>query len=546
MGWVAVMSAAPTQAHAKPLLAECCRELTLIRDTVRRMNLSRFSIMDRSFSRRRRALLGTTIALPLGATSVLAESSDKPTSLRDFFRTPGLSGVVFAPDGKHIAGLRDVRGRLNISVVDVTARKALVITTFTDGDVRWVRWVNNERLVFSMYDRQRGSGDQVGGGLFAINHDASDYRILADRSNLTEGQRLMPAATTFHSTLQVKGQLTDEVIVEVPSMQAQGKFSSNLHRLDTTNGRNALLTLGGPSDVIAWVADRDAVPRAAVSVREGFTRIHLRDSEQSPWRVIFEFGPEDVAGSVRPLQFDGSGSLYVSAYAGQDNAAIYRYDVKAGRLDPEPVVALKGFDLSEGLRFSADGQRLLGIDYEADREGTYWVDDSLAKIQAQVDQVLPKRVNRLQLPRDPASSPVLVRSFSDRDPGHYYLFNTARGTIESISQSRPWINVDHTVLQVRIARRDVDPSSIDVAGRCREVPVGRPALRRALGSSDQVGVGPDRPIPCFARLRCPDARASRIDRIWRQAVQGRMETVGPGYAGRRDRRRAGSDHAWSC
>jgi dienelactone hydrolase len=395
-------------------------------------------------SRRRRTLLGGGLALPLLPTIGLAQTppSKAPPPVKDFFRTAALSGVVFSPDGKYVAGLREVRGRLNISVVDLAARKALIVTGFTDGDVRGVRWVNNQRLLFSMYDRQRGGGDQVGGGLFVINRDATDYRALADRSNLTEGQRLMPASTSVHSMVRPKGELTEDIIVEVPSMQAQGKFSSNLYRLNTANGRSTIMTLGGPGDVQGWVVDRSQVPRAAVSSREGITRVHLRDSEQAPWRVIFEFGPENILGSVTPLAFDAAGNLYVTAYAGADNAAIYRYDAKAAKLEAEPLAAVKGFDLAGGLRFSSDGQRLLGVDYEADREGTYWIDDAIAKWQASVDTALPDRVNRLQLPMDTEQAPVLVASYSDRDPGRYYLFNHKRGTLESLAQTRPWINVE--------------------------------------------------------------------------------------------------------
>jgi dipeptidyl aminopeptidase/acylaminoacyl peptidase len=394
-------------------------------------------------SRRRRAILCTSLALPLWPGVGSAQGAAKsPPPVTDFFRTAALSSVALSPDGKYVAGLREVRGRLNISVVDLAARKALIVTGFTDGDVRWVRWVNNQRLIFSMFDRRRGGGDQVGGGLFVINRDASDYRALADRSNVTEGQRLMPAATTVHSLVRDKGQPTEDIVVEVPSVQAQGKFSSNLFRLNTASGRSTLMTLGGPSDVLAWVVDPSQVVRAATSSREGITRVNLRDSEQTPWRVIFEFGPEDTLASVTPLAFDAAGNLYVSAYNGADNAAIYRYDGKAGKLDAEPVVAVKGFDLSGGLRFSSDRQRLVGVDFEADREGTYWIDEAIAKWQASVDKVLPERINRLQLPIDTEQAPILVNSYSDRDPGRIYLFNPKRGTLESVAQTRPWINVE--------------------------------------------------------------------------------------------------------
>jgi dipeptidyl aminopeptidase/acylaminoacyl peptidase len=395
-----------------------------------------------NFSSRRRAVVAAGLSLPLVPGIAAAQQAGPAAAppLTDFFRAPLLRGVTHSPDGKHVAGLRLHQGRINITVVDLASRKALIVTRFSDGDVAWVRWINDNRLLFSMYDRERGSGDQIGGGLFVIDRDASDYRALSGRSMVTGGERLMPADTWFHSLVYQKGQSTDEIIVGRSSMQARGKFSSNLYRLNTSNGRNQLLTLGGPSDVQGWVVDRNNVPRVAIATsREEVTRIWLRDSEQATWRTIFEFAPHEVEKSAIPIDFDDAGNLYFSAYAGADNAAIYRYDNKAGRLEAEPIAAIKGFDL-DSLRFSSSG-KLLGVDYEADRPGTYWIDEQRARWQAQVDKALPDRVNRMSVPRDPAA-PILVTSISDRDPGRYFLFDPRRAALEEVAQSRPWIKIE--------------------------------------------------------------------------------------------------------
>jgi dipeptidyl aminopeptidase/acylaminoacyl peptidase len=396
-------------------------------------------------SRRRRAMVGAGLSLPILPGIGLAQTEAKaPPALRDFFRLPALTGLAYSPDGKFIAGLRDVGGRSNITVVDLSTRRALIVTQFKDSDVARVRWVNNQRLLFSMIDRQGGRGARLAGGLLAINRDASDFRQLAERRFITEGERLLPPSTTFEARVREKGEFTDDVIVSVYSMMGYGRFTSNLYRLNTVTGRSSLISLGGPPDSIEWVVDRNNVVRASVSIRDDMIRVHLRDNEQSPWRMIFEFRDREVNKSVSPVAFDKAGRLYVSAYAGNDNAAIYRYDNAAGRLEAEPIAAVKGFDLSGGLRFDADGERLLGIDYNADREGTYWIDPEVAKQQAQIDKALPNHVNQLQFREvsGPAAAPTLVVSYSDRNPGRYYLFNPERGTLESISQSRPWIEPD--------------------------------------------------------------------------------------------------------
>lgn len=393
---------------------------------------------------RRRTLVATGLLTPVLAPLAWAQSAGTAPLLdvKSFFRAPQLAQLRLSPNGRHIAALREYRDRINITVVDVVTRKPLIVTSFTDGDVASLEWVNNERLIFTMIDRERGSGDQIGGGLFVIDRDARNFQPLVERSFVTEGQKLLPSGTTLHGRFMERGQPTEDVVVDVPSMQGRGRFASNLYRLNTTTGRSVLMTLGAPSDVQSWVVDRSNVARAASSTVADMTSVYLRDSEQAPWRSIFKFGKEDPTAAVTPLAFDRAGKLYVSAYKGSDTAAIYGYDAKTGALDAAPVFAREGFDVVGGLRFSADGARLLGVDYDADRPGTHWIEEALAKVQAKVDQALPDRVNRLQLPLTSEGSLILVSSFSDRDPGRFLLLDPRSNKLEQVAQARPWMPVE--------------------------------------------------------------------------------------------------------
>jgi len=362
-------------------------------------------------------------------------------NVKDFFRSPQLSALRLSPDGRSVAALREYKERINITVVNVATRKPLIVTSFTDGDVASLSWVNNDRLIFTMIDRERGLGDQVGGGMFVIDRDGQNFKPLVERSLLTEGEKLLPAGTSLHSRVLVGGLPTDDVIVDVPSFQGKGRIAGNLYRLNTVTGRSTLMTLGGPANTQSWVVDRANLARAASATFEGTTSVYLRDSEQAPWRVIFKFEASDPVSTVVPLEFDAAGKLYVSAYMGADTAAIYGYDAKTGSLDAQPVFALKGFDVMGGLRFNADGSRLLGVDYDADRPATYWIDETLAKAQVMLDQALPDHVNLMQVPNTPDAS-ILVTSYSDRDPGRFLLFDRKSNKLEQIAQSRPWMPVE--------------------------------------------------------------------------------------------------------
>jgi dipeptidyl aminopeptidase/acylaminoacyl peptidase len=393
---------------------------------------------DIEFSLTRRSLLTAGVAAGpwMGA---IARSEAAEPSIIDFFKPPSISGVSLAPGGKSIAGIREVNGRMNATVVDLTTRKALIVTNFRDADVADLGWINDGRLIFSLIDRSRGSGDQAPGGLFVVERDGSGFRSLVERSGYTEGGKQLPAGSSFHGRIYENGTWTDDIRVLVRSMQSLGRFSSNVYRVSTVSGQSSLLTLGGPGNVVDWTFDRNNVARAAVAQVDGRTRLFYRDDGRDPWRVVLEIEPSEVTKSVQPLAFDAKGLLYVSAYAGGDNAAIYRFDAKASRLEAEPIFAVKGFDVDGGLLFSPDGAKLLGINFDADRARTFWLAPELKALQDEVDAAIPNAVNRLQVHLDRPDAPALVTSYSDRDPGRYLLFDIKKRQLEQIAAQRSWI-----------------------------------------------------------------------------------------------------------
>lgn len=388
----------------------------------------------------RRAIVAgalTPLLGPLGWADAQAAAPSIP--IADFFRTPAIRDMRMAPGGKSIAAIREVNGRSNIAVMDVATRKVLIITTFTDADVTALGWITADRLNFSLYDRSRGSGDQEASGLFVIERDGTGFRPIVERSLLTEGARLLPGGSTLLQRVRENGKTTEDVLIYVPSMQAQGRFSSSVYRVNTGTLRSSLVTLGGPGNAVSWTFDTQNVARVALSQHDGATRFNYRESEQSPWRVVFEARFEDVTKVVIPLAFDAQGTLYVSAYAGKDTAAIYRFDPATGKTIGDAVVALDGFDLGGGLIFSGDSKQLRGVVYEADRRRIFWIDPERKKLQDQIDQALPDRVNLLQFDLDNPETPVLVTSYSDRDPGRFLLFDTKKAEPLQVAASHPWI-----------------------------------------------------------------------------------------------------------
>ena len=390
-----------------------------------------------TFQTRRRdvlTLIAAAGATPLLPSRALAQTA-APIPLRDFLRDPAISAVTLSPDGKSLCGVRDVDGRRNLLVVDLDTRKATIITNFRDADVLGPRWISSKRILFSVHDRERGSGDQTASGLFAIDKDASDFRVLAGRERAgAAGLRPLPAATVVAGFLSDTN--SDEIIVAVYSSGGTRRFGSSLHRLNTRNGQSELITLGAPSNMGSWVIDGQGVARAGMARVDDKVTVYMRDAANAPWRAVTSFSSLGADGFA-PEAIDGEGVLYVSARLESDFAAIHRFDRKTNRPEPQALFSVKGFDLDgNSLVLERETGRVLGVAYEADRAEVHWIDPKRRAVQETVDKALPGKVNSLSFKADR----VLVYSYSDQDPGRYFVYIPAKDALEQVAATRPWID----------------------------------------------------------------------------------------------------------
>jgi dipeptidyl aminopeptidase/acylaminoacyl peptidase len=399
---------------------------------------------------RRQALRAGGVASVASALPGLALAQAGLVPLEDFLRSPVIFGLVLSPDGTTLAGIRDRNGRDNLFVLEIATRKLVTITNFSDSDVVSPRWISNNRLVFGVVDRKRGSGDQVGEGLFAIDKNAEDFRELVARGFLTDDARLLTYSTFMYG--KGVGSGPDEVLVSIYSSGGRRgmPWHSQVHRLNTRTGRTVLLTGGGPQRASGWIFDTKGVPRVChVAEADGMTQVYHRAAEQAEWKPLFSHAWNDP-NAIEPVAFDGEGRLYVLARAGSDFTAVHEYDLQAGKLGPEPVMALKGYDLTAeppldrpavpGAPLSFDDkQRLVGVAYHAERRGTLWLDEERRKLQEALEAVLPNKVVSFSGNVAAKDKPLLVVASGDTQAVSYYLYYPGKRQIEGLSDPRPWL-----------------------------------------------------------------------------------------------------------
>ncbi|KAB8043867.1 S9 family peptidase [Janthinobacterium aquaticum] len=400
-------------------------------------------------------LLSTSIALPvLADNQQTAPSTTIP--IADFFNNSAFSGAVISPDGRHLAVLVSAKGgRVQLYTVQLPSMKVSGLTSFEDADIASIAWVNNQRLVYSVADRQIAQGDvQYGPGLYAINIDGSNYRQLVSNTfstkSLSSSRALMSANTRLLSTVTTPD--SDDIFVTETRFSATGKPGSVVQRLNTATGiSKPVASINGAQ---GWLMDQNNEVRLAYTSDDKTSTIHYRDNADSAWRVLHEsdiFHPKK--GDFEPAFFDAAGNLYVRANY-QGTTALYLYDLKTGTMKDTPLADTPGYDFTgQPVR---NAQKLLGLRYETDALGTIWYDKSMQALQEKIDALLPTTANILSVASRSETPFVLVTAQSDVEPGAALIYNTETGVLMPLGGTHPAIDplrMSHKTI-VRYKARD--------------------------------------------------------------------------------------------
>ncbi len=386
--------------------------------------------------------------------------------MQDFFRLPDVLRPTLSPDGNHLAFLARSGSRLGLAVIDLDKRTSRIVATIPDADVVEHYWVNSSRLVFvtgNVFDAAGSVNPWRTGGLFAVDRDGSDARRLA--LPMGDGRSLMvrPRYTRVMATLPDGG---DDIIVAANERDFD---STDVYRLNTRTARKTLLSYDNPGDVQLWALDRDGLPRAAYSSKGTQARVFYRRDDKAPWVKWFEGDFREPTSWVSAIGYDGSiiGLGYRDRVAASTAAiaapASSRMTAALLRLDErgqsqQVLAARDDYDMGQPV-FDPVAKKLVGATYVGERQAVAWFDDGWSALQRQIDQVLPNAVNVFLPPEQ--SQRMLVRSFTDRNPGTVYLYDFRTRKLEFLIDSRPWLKPAQMAESriVKFAARDELPLS---------------------------------------------------------------------------------------
>jgi len=395
----------------------------------------------------RRALTALALLLCTCAPLHAAPAASALPPIERFFSNPVLADAKLSPNARYLAAIYGAPGRrASLMVIDVQTKTSKLVAGYSDGDIGHFNWVNDNRLVYDITDKEEAPGGlSMAAGLFAVDRDGGNLRQLVRRRGTpvpTTGSRNDRKLLPWHTyMLNDQGaQNSDAIYVasdEYKDLRTGEVRNVNLLHLNTLTG--LYQTVKRPANVDTWMLDHKGEPRLAMSEENGIRTIHYLDPAQGQWRVLSTFDAyKGGRYAFTPLGFGSDGTLYASSSGDQDTKAIYTINLGSGKPNPTPLVVAPGYDLTGKLIRSGD--KVLGVQIRTDSDRTVWFDPAMEAVQKKLDAALRGTVNLISFPSGNHSEWALVKSFADVRPLMYYVYNIRTGELDKVGDTYPGID----------------------------------------------------------------------------------------------------------
>jgi dipeptidyl aminopeptidase/acylaminoacyl peptidase len=337
--------------------------------------------------------------------------------LEDFFRNPEKAYFRISPDGKHVSFTAPWQNRMNIFIQEIGQDSVKQITSESERDIAGYMWANNDRI---LYIKDEGGNEDY--KLFGVDISGENLKCLTCFPGVK---------TTLIDDLEDN---PTEIIVGLNKRIPQ---VFDPYRLNIETGEMELLA-ENPGNIVGWSTDHDGKLRVAYAISGGVNAAILyRDNEEEDFREILTTSWRD---SFNPLFFTfDNEKIYASSNLGRDKAEIVIFDPQTGE-ESESVYKNSLVDVSD-LRYSRKRKVILAASYTTDKRNYHFFDDEARNRYETLQNKLPGYEISISA-SDKQEQKFIVRTYSDRSRGGYYVFDQATKELIKIADISPWLNED--------------------------------------------------------------------------------------------------------
>ncbi|MCX6284059.1 MAG: S9 family peptidase [Bacteroidetes bacterium] len=337
--------------------------------------------------------------------------------LEDFFKNPEKARYQISPDGKYFSYMAPYQKRMNIYVQEIGKDSAVRLTSETDRDISNYFWKNPTRILFL-----KDTGGDENFRLYGVNVDGSNQKCFTDfpkvRTEIFDEMENFP----------------DEVLIGLNKRNPQ---VFDPFRLNILTGDMKQLA-ENPGNIQGWMMDHDGKLRVATAIVDGVnTQILYREKETDKFKPVLTTSFKENVSPVF-FTFDNK-NVYAISNLGRDKAVVCEFDIANGK-EIKTLYENPNFDVT-GLNYSKKRKVLTTADYESSKVERYFFDGETKKVYDRVQ----KEVGDLSVNipwASKAEDKFIVRVYSDRSLGAYYIYDKTADKLSKIADIGPWLKED--------------------------------------------------------------------------------------------------------
>jgi dipeptidyl aminopeptidase/acylaminoacyl peptidase len=336
--------------------------------------------------------------------------------LRDFFRNPEKTAYQISPSGRSIAFLGPYENRLNIWVQSARGGEARRITSVTERDITTYFWKSDQHILFF-----QDSGGDENFHVFSADPDGDNVRDLTP----------LPGVQ-----VRLVDDLHDHPNEIIVALNQRKKEIFDAYRLNVETGELACIA-ENPGTIDHWVTDHEGKIRAATTTDGVNASLLYRDSPEQAWRTILT---TTFRESFNPqfFTFDNR-RLYGVSNLGRDKLAAIELDLDSGR-EVQVLAENSQVDIS-ALNYSRKRKVLTLATFTDWKTERIFFDQPTQALYQELEGRLPG-YEVVVISADDDETVFVVRTFSDRSLGAFYLYDSDSGALTKLADRAPWLPED--------------------------------------------------------------------------------------------------------
>ncbi len=324
-----------------------------------------------------------------------------------FFAEPEKSSFHISPDGKYLSYLQPFNGKLNLYVQSVDKKNTVQITSYEDQGVKSYFWAGNNRLFYV-----KDKNDDENYKAFAVSSDGK----------LRKEFEIAPKAR-----IEVIDEMKADDNFILIAMNERVPENFDVYKLNVKTGEKQMI-IKNPGNIVEWISDNNGNVKLAIASDGINETLYFRESTQKEFKPIIS---NNFKNALKPLCFTGEKNhIYALSNLNRDNMALVDFDCATAK-ETKLIYENPDADVMEVV-YSKSKKKLVYLTYEVSKRETYFFDQKAKEMYDYISSQLPGQELKI-IDKDKEEYNLLIKTYTDKDPGAYYLYNALNKGLVKLS-----------------------------------------------------------------------------------------------------------------